>query len=128
MVDGLVGNSTIMAKKIKFGIIGCSEIANSSTIPAILESKFAELEFIGSRTSSKARKFARSLKLKNSVEWNNYWKNNKPFILAFWHNQLMLISYCWKSNSKINVLASGHSDGRFGAIIAKYLGSKNCVT
>jgi len=30
-----------------------------------------------------------------------YWKNNKPFILAFWHNQLMLISYCWKSNSKI---------------------------
>ena len=22
-----------------------------------------------------------------------YWKNNEPFILAFWHNQLMMISY-----------------------------------
>ena len=50
-----------------------------------------------------------------------YWKNNKPFILAFWHNQLMLISYCWKSNSKINVLASGHSDGRFGAVSYTHL-------
>ena len=57
-----------------------------------------------------------------------YWKNNKPFILAFWHNQLMMISYCWKSNSKINVLASGHSDGRFGAIIGKYFNLNNIPT
>ncbi len=57
-----------------------------------------------------------------------YWKNNKPFILAFWHNQLMMISYSWKSKSKLNILASGHSDGRFGAIIAKYLGSNNIPT
>ena len=48
-----------MKKKIRFGIIGCSQIANSSTIPAILESRFAELEFVGSRTNSKAKKFAR---------------------------------------------------------------------
>jgi dTDP-3,4-didehydro-2,6-dideoxy-alpha-D-glucose 3-reductase len=48
-----------MKKKIRFGIIGCSQIANSSTIPAILESKYAELEFIGSRTNSKAKKFAK---------------------------------------------------------------------
>ena len=57
-----------------------------------------------------------------------YWKNNKPFILAFWHNQLMMISYCWKTNSKINILASGHSDGRFGAILGKYFNLNNIPT
>ena len=57
-----------------------------------------------------------------------YWKNNKPFILAFWHNQLMMISFCWKSNSRINILASGHSDGRFGAIVGKYFGLNNIPT
>ena len=50
-------------------------------------------------------------------------KNKKPFILAFWHNQLLMISFSWKKNKKLNILASGHSDGQFGAIIAKYLGS-----
>ena len=57
-----------------------------------------------------------------------YWKNNKPFILAFWHSQLMMISYCWKSNKKINILASGHSDGRFGAIVGKYFRLNNIPT
>ena len=53
----------------------------------------------------------------------NYWKNKKPFILAFWHNQLLMISFSWKKNKKLNILASGHSDGQFGAIIAQCLGS-----
>ena len=37
----------------------------------------------------------------------------------------MMISFCWKSNSRINILASGHSDGRFGAIVGKYFGLNN---
>ena len=57
-----------------------------------------------------------------------FWKNNKPFILAFWHSQLMMISYCWKSDSQINILASGHSDGRFGAIVGKYFKLNNIPT
>ena len=65
---------------------------------------------------------------KNLQSPNFYWKNNKPFILAFWHNQLMMISFCWKSNSRINILASGHSDGRFGAIVGKYFGLNNIPT
>ena len=28
-----------------------------------------------------------------------------------------------EKNTKLNILASGHSDGQFGAIIAKFLGS-----
>ena len=57
-----------------------------------------------------------------------YWREEKPFILAFWHNQLMMISYCRKPNSRINILASGHSDGRFGAIVGKYFRLNNIPT
>ena len=47
-----------MNSKLRFGIIGCSEIAKKSTIPAIQNSEFAELVMIGSRSESKAEKFA----------------------------------------------------------------------
>lgn len=47
-----------MSKKIKFGIIGCSNIAERSVIPAIIESKNAEVVTIGSRSIEKAKNFA----------------------------------------------------------------------
>ena len=37
----------------------------------------------------------------------------------------MMIGYSWKSKKRINILASGHSDGRFGAIVGKYFNLKN---
>jgi len=77
MVDGPVGNSPIMEKKIKFGIIGCSEIANSSTIPAILESRYAKLEFIGSRTNSKAKKFARKFECEKYGTYEDVLNDNQ---------------------------------------------------
>ena len=46
-------------KPLKFGIIGCSRIAKRSVIPAIIKSKFAELEIIGSRSTDKAQEFAK---------------------------------------------------------------------
>ena len=52
-------------------------------------------------------------------------KEKKPFILAFWHSQLMMIGYVWKSNNVLNMLASSHSDGRFGAYIAGHFNLKN---
>ena len=57
-----------------------------------------------------------------------YWREEKPFILAFWHNQLMTISFAWTNKKKINILASGHSDGRFGAIVGKYFNLNNIPT
>jgi len=45
--------------KIRFGIIGCSKIAERSTIPAIINSNFAELKIIGSRSQEKAANFAK---------------------------------------------------------------------
>jgi len=65
---------------------------------------------------------------KNTHNPEYYWNNNKPFILAFWHSQLMMISFCWKSNTKINIMASGHSDGRFGAIVGNYFKLNNIQT
>ena len=54
-----------------------------------------------------------------------FWNNNKPFILAFWHGQLMMIGFAWKFKDSINILASGHSDGRFGSIVGKYFKLNN---
>ena len=66
-----------------------------------------------------------SIHFENKSAPDKFWMNNKPFILAFWHNQLMMISFCWKSNKKINILASAHSDGRLGSIVGKYFKLKN---
>ena len=38
-----------MRKSLKFGIIGCSSIADRITIPSIVESKYSILENIGSK-------------------------------------------------------------------------------
>ena len=62
------------------------------------------------------------IKHKNASIPEYFWKNNKPFILAFWHGQLLMIKFSWNKNKKLNILASGHSDGQFGGIIAKHLG------
>ena len=68
------------------------------------------------------------INVKNSEEAASFWRKNEPFILAFWHSQLMMITFSWKSKKKLNILASGHSDGRFGSLIAKYLKSNNIPT
>ena len=56
---------------------------------------------------------------------NKMLKERRPFILAFWHGQLMMIGHVWKSKAVLNMLASSHSDGRFGAYIAGHFNLKN---
>ena len=73
-------------------------------------------------------KITSKINYKNNSIPEYFWKNNQPFILAFWHSQLMMISFAWKSKKKINILASGHSDGRFGAIVGKYFNLNNIPT
>ena len=70
-------------------------------------------------------KITSNIKYENIDSPTKYWKNKKPFILAFWHGQLMTFSYTWKINKKLNILASSHSDGRFGANIARYFKLNN---
>ena len=73
-------------------------------------------------------KFTSSIKLENQKIPEKYWDTKKPFILAFWHSQLMMISFSWKFDQKLNVLASGHSDGRFGSIVGSYFDLNNIAT
>ena len=70
-------------------------------------------------------KITSNIKYENIDSPTKYWQNKKPFILAFWHGQLMTFSYTWKINKKLNILASSHSDGRFGASIARYFKLNN---
>tara|TARA_Y100000741_G_scaffold349029_1_gene317723 strand:- start:612 stop:1283 length:672 start_codon:yes stop_codon:yes gene_type:complete len=65
------------------------------------------------------------INIKNESLVKKMWKEKKPFILAFWHSQLMMIGFVWKSNTILNMLASSHSDGRFGAYIAQHFNLKN---
>ena len=58
-----------MRKSLRFGIIGCSSIAERITIPSIVESKFSRLENIGSRSTIKAKKFSEKF---NSESYGNY--------------------------------------------------------
>lgn len=48
-----------------------------------------------------------------------FWKEGKPFILAFWHGRILLMPYCWDHKQQINMLISQHRDGQ---IIAKIVG------
>jgi len=49
-----------MAEKIKLGVIGCSNIAKKSVLPAIQSSINAEISFIGSRSIDKAKSYSQS--------------------------------------------------------------------
>ena len=73
-------------------------------------------------------KFTSSIQFENESIPKQFWNNDKPFILAFWHSQLMMIGFSWKKNKNVNILASGHSDGRFGAIVGKYFNLNNIQT
>ena len=82
---------------------------------------FAILYILIVRLTSKIR-------IENNNYPKEYWESNKPFILAFWHSQLMMISFSWSYKKRINILASGHSDGRFGSLVGNFFKLNNIQT
>ena len=76
----------------------------------------------------RAVNFTSSIQFENESIPKQFWNNDKPFILAFWHSQLMMIGFSWKKNKNVSILASSHSDGRFGAIVGKYFNLNNIQT
>ena len=65
-----------MVKLLKIGVIGCSNIAKTSVIPAILKSKNVELSFIGSRSKKKSKEFALKFKCKNFGTYDDVLSSN----------------------------------------------------
>ena len=51
-----------------------------------------------------------------------YWNQGKPFILAFWHGRLLMMSKCWRGNVPIHMLISQHRDGKLIARTVSHFG------
>ena len=64
-----------MVTKLHFGIIGCSSVAKNSFIPALLTTKNAVLESVGSRSISKSKYFAKKFHCKNSGSYDDILEN-----------------------------------------------------
>ncbi len=56
----------------------------------------------------------------------SYLSSNKPFIVCFWHGQLMMLPFAWHPKRLFSkpfyMLISGHSDGKLISRIVKLLG------
>lgn len=50
---------------------------------------------------------------------NALWDAEQPFVLAFWHNRLLMMPYCWQRGRAIGMLISQHRDGD---LIARAIG------
>jgi lysophospholipid acyltransferase (LPLAT)-like uncharacterized protein len=48
----------------------------------------------------------------NQAVTEKAWAGSEPVIIAFWHNRLFLMPYCWPSRSAFHMLISAHADGR----------------
>ncbi|CAD6516631.1 Dehydrogenase/oxidoreductase [metagenome] len=66
-----------MKAEIKFGVIGCSKIAEKSSIPAIKNSKNSTLQMVGSRINSKAEKFAKKFSIPEFGSYDEVLENDK---------------------------------------------------
>lgn len=50
------------------------------------------------------------------------WDGEQPVIIAFWHNRLFLMPYCWRSREPFYMLISSHADGRLIAKTVRWHG------
>ena len=48
---------------------------------------------------------------KNSPQILNSWNGENPVIVSFWHNQLLMMPFSWKSKKSFHMLISKHNDG-----------------
>ncbi len=53
-----------------------------------------------------------------------YWKEGKPFILAFWHGRLLMMPRGWTGGKTIHMLISQHRDGQLIARTVSHFGIK----
>lgn len=68
------------------------------------------------------------------VRWTGRWrvegeeipesfrKAGKPFIMTFWHGQILMMPYAWRRTDLVNMLASEHRDGQLIARTTAHFG------
>ena len=60
--------------------------------------------------------------LKNENEVLSKLKNKKKIIVIFWHNRLLMTSFCWNYENNFRMLISGHRDGQLISNAVSHLG------
>lgn len=58
----------------------------------------------------------------NTAAAEDAWKGGGPVIVAFWHNRLAMMPYCWPSRRPFHMLISAHPDGRLIAKTVAHFG------
>ena len=51
-------------------------------------------------------------------------ENGEPFIVAFWHGRLLMMSFSWKRSDRVHILISDHRDGHLISGMLTHFGSK----
>ena len=60
--------------------------------------------------------------VRNANLAERYWREGKPFIIAFWHGRLLILPAMWPQTAKISMLISMHRDGELIARAIGYFG------
>ena len=60
--------------------------------------------------------------LKNENEILSKLKNKKKIIVIFWHNRLLMTSFCWNYENNFRMLISSHRDGQIISNAVSHLG------
>ena len=55
------------------------------------------------------------------------WAGSEPVIIAFWHNRLFLMPYCWPSRAAFHMLISAHADGRLISKTVSWFGISTVI-
>lgn len=58
----------------------------------------------------------------NAAVAEDAWAGAGPVIVAFWHNRLAMMPYCWPSRRPFHMLISAHPDGRLIAKTVAHFG------
>ncbi len=58
----------------------------------------------------------------NEAAARGAWAGERPVIVAFWHNRLAMMPYCWPSARPFHMLISSHPDGQLIARTVKHFG------
>ena len=64
-------------------------------------------------------------KARGEAQANAYHEAGRPFILAFWHGRLLMMSYAWQHKSHVNMLISSHRDGQLVARTMSHFGIRS---
>jgi len=60
--------------------------------------------------------------IRNNAIPDRFWREGKPFVIAFWHGRLLIMPAMWPRKAKIYMLISMHRDGEIISRAISYFG------